>query len=207
MPFYHAVPRRSPVHPGFNLHLSLAFPRESHPLEEETLSLELTCSNGTLPEGLHVGDVSLLSSEFRDVVSARNITPVTPGTFPALEPDLPERFTSHLFLASLSLANADSLRSLLNLYVFSGNRSKASVAANRKRVAGIEEVTVRPCERWVRGMLLGGREILVKARKDHFGGPGDLYLFGCVLERFIAQCAEPNTFTLVTLEETLKGGG
>jgi len=56
-------------------------------------------------------------------------------------------------------------------------------------------------------MLLGGRDVRVKARKDHFGGPGDLYLFGCVIERFIAQCAEPNTFTVVTLEETLKGGG
>jgi len=91
--------------------------------------------------------------------------------------------------------------------VFSGNRSGASVAANKKRVAGIEEVTALPCERWVRGMLLSGRDVRVKARKDHFGGPGDLYLFGCVLERFIAQCADPNTFTALTLEETLKGGG
>ena len=203
MPVYHAVPRKSPVHAGFNVHLSVAFPRESPLPEEETLSIALPCSNGTLPEGLHVGDVSLLSSGFTDTVSVRNITPVTPGTYPPLEPDL----TTHLFLTTLSLASADTLRSLLELYVFSGNRSMASVAANKKRVAGIEEVTALPCERWVRGMLLGGREVRVKARKDHFGSPGNLYLFGCVLERFIAQCAEPNTFTVVTLEETLKGGG
>jgi len=207
MPVFHTAPRKSPVHAGFNVHLSAAFPQGSPLPEEETLSIELTCSNGTLPEGLHVGDISLLSSGIPDTVSVRNIIPVTPGTFPPLEPDLAERFTTHLFLTSLSLASADTLRSLLELYVFSGNRSRASVAANKKRVAGIEEVTARPCERWVRGMLLGGREVRVKARKDHFGGPGDLYLFGCVLERFIAQCAEPNTFTVVTLEETLKGGG
>jgi type VI secretion system protein ImpG len=207
MPVHHTVPRKSPVHAGFNLHLSVAFPQGSPLPEAETLSIELSCSNGTLPEGLHVGDISLLSSGFPDTVSVRNITPVTPGTFPPLEMDLAERFTTHLFLTSLSLASADTLRSLLELYVFTGNRSKASVAASRKRVAGIEEVTALPCDRWVRGMLLGGREVRVKARKDHFGGPGDLYLFGCVLERFIAQCAEPNTFTLLTLDETLKGGG
>jgi type VI secretion system protein ImpG len=104
-----------------------------------------------------VGDVTRLSSESTDTVSARNITPINPGTFPPLAPDLADRFTSHLFLACLSLSSADTLRSLLDLYVFSGNRSGASVAANRKRIAGIEDVTARPCDRWVRGMLLGGR--------------------------------------------------
>jgi type VI secretion system protein ImpG len=206
-PVYHTVPRKSLVHGGFNVHLSAAFPQGSPPPEEETLSVQVTCSNGTLPEGLHVGDVSLLSPGFSDRVSVRNITPITPGTFPPLAPDLADRFTAHLFLPGLSLASAGNLRSLLELYIFSGNRSKASVAANRKRVAGIEEVTVLPCDRWVRGMLLNGREVRMKVRKDHFGGPGDLYLFGCVLERFIAQCAEPNTFTILNLEETLKGGG
>lgn len=203
---YHTFPRKSPVHAGFDLHLSVAFPLGGPPPEEETLSIELTCSNGILPEGLHVGDISLLSSGVPDCVSVRNITPITPGTFPPLAPDLAERFSAHLFLPGLSLANADTLRSLLDLYVFSGNRSGASVAANRKRIAGIEDVTARPCERWVRGMLLSGREVRVKVRRDHFGGPGDLYLFGCVLDRFLAQCAEPNTFTQLTLDETLKGG-
>jgi type VI secretion system protein ImpG len=203
---YHTFPRKSPVHAGFDLHLSVAFPLGGPPPEEETLSIELTCSNGILPEGLHVGDISLLSSGAPDFVSVRNITPITPGTFPPLAPDLAERFTAHLFLPGLSLANADTLRSLLDLYVFSGNRSGASVAANRKRIAGIEDVTARPCDRWVRGMLLSGREVRVKVRRDHFGGAGDLYLFGCVLERFLAQCAEPNTFTQLTIDETLKGG-
>jgi type VI secretion system protein ImpG len=203
---YHTLPRKSPVHAGFDLYLSVAFPQGSPSPEEETLSIELTCSNGTLPEGLHVGDVSLLSSGAPDCVSVRNITPISAGTFPPLAPDLADRFATHLFLASLSLANANTLRLLLDLYVFSGNRSRASVAANKKRVAGIEEVTALPCDRWVRGKLMSGREIRIKTRKDHFGGPGDLYLFGCVLERFLAQCAEPNTFTMLTLEETLKGG-
>jgi type VI secretion system protein ImpG len=149
-----------------------------------------------------VGDISRLPSELTDTVSARNITSVTPATFPPLEKHLADRFTTHLFLAGLSLSNGDTLRSLLELYI-----SADASAADRKRVAGIEEVTTRPCQRWVKGKLLEGREILVRVRRDHFSGPGDLYLFGCVLERFLAQCAEPNTFTMLTLEETMKGGG
>lgn len=207
MPVYHMSPRKSPFRNGFDMHLSIACPQGSPPSEDETLSVQLTCTNATLPEVLHRGDVSLLSADLTDNVSVRNITAISPGTFPPLEPNLPERFTTHLFLNSLSLANANSLRSLLDLYIFSGNRSKASFAANRKRVAGIEEVTARSCDLWVRGMLMRGKEVRVQARKDHFGGPGDLYLFGCVLDRFIADCADPNTFTVLKFEETLKGGG
>ena len=45
----------------------------------------------------------------------------------------------------------------------------------------------------------------LKLRKDHFAGPGDMYLFGCLLDRFFGYCAGPNTFTVLSLEETLKG--
>lgn len=205
-PVYQTMPGKSAVHAGFDIYLSAAWPLESHPSGDETLSIQLACGNGTLPEGLHTGDVTRLSSPLTDTVSARNINPINPGTFPPPPPELGDRFTTHLFLSCLSLASIDILPSLLELYLFSGNRSGASVAANGKRIAGIREITAMPCHRWLRGMPLSGREVRVKARGDHFGGPGDLYLFGCVLERFLAQCAEPNTFTMLTLEETLKGG-
>ncbi len=200
-PVYYAGPRKSPLHAGFDLHLSVGLPRGNALPEEETLSVRLTCSNGTLPERLRIGDLSMLPSGFPDNLSVRNIIPVTPGSFPPLEPDLARRLTTHLYINGLTLADAGNLRSLMELYVFSRS------AANRKRIAGIEEVTYAPCERWVSGKLLNGREIRVKARGDHFGGPGDLYLFGCVLDRFLAHWADPNVFTLLSIEETLKGGG
>jgi type VI secretion system protein ImpG len=183
----------------------VAYPPGSPPAEPETLSVQLTCSNGTLANGLRIGDISQPVAGFPAGVSVRNIIPVTPGVLPPLNSDSARRLSTHLALNCLSLANAGNLRSLLELYIFAGNRAKAAVAANRKRVAGIEEVTMRPCDRWVSGVLMGGREVRVKLRKDHFAGPGDMYLFGCLLDRFFGCCAGPNTFTVLSIEETLKG--
>ncbi|NMC75018.1 MAG: type VI secretion system baseplate subunit TssF [Geobacteraceae bacterium] len=206
-PVYHAVPVRSQVHAGYDLRLSVGMPLGGALPEEETLSIQLTCTNGVLPEGLRIGDVSELPPGLPDSLSVRNITPIRPGTFPPLEPDLPERLTRHLYLNCLTLGNGANLRSLLELYVFSGNRSRASSDADLKRIAGIEEVTVLASERWVNGVPMTGREVRVKVRRDHFAGPGDLYLFGCVLDRFMAECAEPNTFTVLIVQESIKGGG
>lgn len=204
-PVYHVVPAKSPLHAGFDMHLSVGMPPGGALPEEETLSVQLTCTNGTLAEGLCVGDVSVVPPGLSGNLSVRNITPIQPGDFPPLEPDLPERFTRHLYLNGLTLGNGANLRSLLELYVFPGNRSEASSAANLKRIAGIGEVSALPCERWVNGVMMTGREIRMKVRQDHFAGPGDMYLFGCVLDRFIGDCAEPNTFTVLILEEALKG--
>lgn len=204
-PVFHTGSRKSQVCDGYDVHLSVAYPADCRPVEEEVLSVGLTCTNGTLSERLRIGDLTYKSGCLPEDVSARNITPVTPGNFPSLEPDLLRRFSTHLSLNCLSLASAESLRSLLELYIFPWNRGATSVAAGRKRVAGIESVAVLPCEKWVKGVLMRGREIRIKARRDHFGGPGDMYLFGCLLDRFMGYCSAPNVFTVLVLEETLRG--
>ncbi len=41
-------------------------------------------------------------------------------------------------------------------------------------------------------------------RQDHFAGPGDLYLFGCVIDRFLAEYASINSYTKLVMNEVLK---
>lgn len=204
-PVYHTSLRASPVRAGCDVYLSIAYPKGSIPPENETLTVRLTCTNGTLPESLRIGDICLPTSSSPEGISFRNITPVTPGTLPPLEPGLPWRLTSHLSLNYLSLADAGNLRSILELYVFPGNRPNAAVTANMKRIAGIEWVTESACDRLVGGVLIRGRDIRLRMRLDHFAGPGDMYLFGCVLDRFLGGYASINTFTRLILDETLKG--
>ena len=57
----------------------------------------------------------------------------------------------------------------------------------------------------MRGHLLRGREIALSLRRDHFAGPGDLFLFGSVLDRFLGGFASLNSFTRLTIREVLRG--
>jgi len=51
-----------------------------------------------------------------------------------------------------------------------------------------------------------GREIRIRVRQDHFAGPGDLYLFGCVLDNFFGMYASLNTYTRLVINESMRGG-
>jgi len=171
----------------------------------ETLSIALTCTNGALPENLRIGDIRTAESGIPATVSCGNITPVHPGVPPPLGPELLWRLTTHLYLNHAPLGNVDHLSTLLKLYLLEENASGASLTANLKRVAGIEEVAVTPDEAMVEGVPVRGSHIRLKVRGDHFAGAGDLYLFGCVLDRFQAEYSSINHFTRLTIEEPRQG--
>jgi type VI secretion system protein ImpG len=119
--------------------------------------------------------------------------------------DLLWRLLSHLSLNYLSLARPENLRALLELYVFPEGRDRAAILANRKRIAGIENIEARGSDRLVSGILMRGQKIKLSLRQDHFASQGDLFLFGCVLDYFLGCYGSINTYTYLTIEEVLKG--
>ena len=114
-------------------------------------------------------------------------------------------FLSHLSLNYVSLAKAENLRALLELYVFEKGRDRTLALANKRRIAGLEKLVTKPADRLVSGILMRGREIMLSARNDHFASQGDLYLFGCVLDYFLGAYASMNSFTTLKLKEVLRG--
>jgi len=202
VPVYHASLHESPVRRAFDVYITTTYPDGSQPPEHETLSIDLTCTNGALPDNLRRGDISIPAAAMPESVSFRNITPINPELSPPLDPDLLWKLTSHL---SIKLENAANLGSLLELYVFPDRRGRAVATANLKRIDGIEEVTQRPGDCLVKGVMMRGLDIRMKMRQDHFACPGDLYLFGCVLNHFLGGYASINTFTRLTIDECLKG--
>lgn len=205
-PAYHVLLAQSQRQNGYDLHLGLAFPGEIPPADSETLSIALTCSNGRLPENLRIGDITEPVSALPNSVTARNITPISPGQPPPLGPGLLRQLTSHLYLNHLSLERVEHLRTLLELYVFPSNGSTARTAANLKRIAGIEALEVRAGQQLVEDIPLRGREICIRVRQDHFAGAGDMYLFGCLLDQFLGRYASLNSYTRLVFYETLRGG-
>ena len=92
------------------------------------------------------------------------------------------------------------------MYIFSERQERGQEIANRRRIDGIQEVSAAPETRLMgRGSLLRGQRLRIKCRPDHFSGIGDMYLFGCVLNHFLADYASINSYTRVELEDVFSG--
>jgi type VI secretion system protein ImpG len=204
-PTYHARFTQSLQHGGHDAHLSLAFPGDVPAAGSETLSIALTCSNGSLPEQLGIGDITEPLSALPSFVSARNVTPINPHQPPPLGPGVLAQLASHLYLNQVPLEQLEHLRRLLELYVFPGGRSVAKGAAHLKRIAAIEAVETTAIEQMVAGLPMRGRDIRIRAREGHFAGPGDLYLFGSVLDRFLGYYASQQSFTRLIFSDPSRG--
>jgi type VI secretion system protein ImpG len=204
-PVYHVNMRTLPVRAGFDVYLSVVYPQGSAPPASETLSIELLCTNGFLPDEIRTGDIALPTSTSPEQVAFKNLRPPTSNILPPLGTDLLWRLISHLSLNYASLSNTENLQALLNLYLFKDPRKPEAFLANEKRVAGIQGITSKGADRLVSRVMMRGREIQLEARHDHFASQGDLFLFGSVLDHFLGSYASINTFTLLTLREVITG--
>ncbi len=202
---YQIIHSLSPLNNKPEVSLAFAYSPENLDLIEETLSINLTCTNGTLPEQLQLGDISQQTSDSSGLLSFKNITPVTSPIDPPLKGDMLWKLLSHLSLNFLSLADVDALKTLLNLYLFSEGRDRSKVSANIKRVDGIIDYAVKPTDLLVKGVMMRGQEIMMTVRQDHFASMGDLIIFGSVMDEFFGEYSSFNTFTHFKMKDSLSG--
>lgn len=195
----------SPVTNAPEAILYLSYPPDGAEPAKETISMGLTCTNGDLPEKLKSGDICMPTSDSPELLNFFNIIPPTSPIDPPSGENITWRFLSHLILNLLSIANRDNLKDLLQLYVFPESRDRAKVAANLKRIESIQDLKIRPADRLTAGIMTRGQAIELTARGDHFAGPGDLYIFGSVLDLFLGVYSSLNVFTQFSLKESLSG--
>jgi len=205
VPSYHTVIRPAAVGRGSDTFLSVNYAPGTEPVPE-TLSLRITCTNRHLPESLQLGDLCRPTGSSPERMNFQNIRPITPSISPPTGEALLWRVIGMVSLNLLSIANAENLKSLLALHIFGERSEQGATAANRRRIDGIEAVTATPETRLVgRGSVLRGQRVQVKCRPDHFGGIGDLYLFGCMLDHFLSNYAGINAYTRVELVDAFSG--
>jgi type VI secretion system protein ImpG len=172
-----------------------------------TLTVETTCLNRDLPSQLPFGgdQPRLELSEGRGPVgSIRCLTPPTPTRRPALKHGALWRLISHLTLNHLSLVEDDTeaaaLREVLKLYDF------ADSPATRALIDGIRAAHSQRVTARVGGpgkvAVCRGVEVTLRFNAERFAGQG-LYLFACVLERFLALYCSINSFS--KLVATIEG--
>ncbi|CCO24156.1 type VI secretion system baseplate subunit TssF [Maridesulfovibrio hydrothermalis] len=203
MPVYTVHHRRSVVRENTDIFLSVAYSSQGKEPRLETLSMSLTCTNGTAAEKLRYGDISKPTETSPELASFENIRQPTSPVQPPLGNNLLWRLLSHLYINYLSVADVESLRAMVKLYVFTDTRDRGSVVANTKRVEALTGLEVTEDDRLVRGVVMRGREIKMSLTCDGFANSGDMYLFSSVMNRFFSGYASVNCFTRLTVEDTL----
>jgi type VI secretion system protein ImpG len=204
-PIYHISHKRSNIGNLIDAMISFTYPEEKKLPTTETLSIILKCTNGELVDKIQVGDITQSTATSPELLSFTNIRPPTSSVLPPLGKDILWRFLSLYSLNCLPLANSENIKALLNLYLFTESRDKASIYANQRRIDGITNIKVSPADKLVRGYMMRGQDIELDLRGDHFANDGDMFLFGTVLDEFFSSYANINSFTQFRLEEKIKG--
>lgn len=202
---WHVACEKSLVGEGYSAFISLDEHEDEASSNREKLLIDMTCTNGELPEKLAVGEIRLRAGATPEAVEFRNITPVTPALFPSSGINRPWRFLAGLSLNYLATSTVENFRSILRLYSAPDNRNQALAKANEKRIDGIVGIDVQKTGRVIRGRMIPGYDIRLKLSGDHYSGPGDLYLFSTVLERFFGGYVTGNCFTRLMVEDVTSG--
>lgn len=189
----------SPIDSGIDTYLSILTPRESD-IEpgQETLSIDLVCTNRFLPGELRLGDICVPTPRSPTVARFTNITGVTSPAIPPLGSELHWRLLSHVALNQNSLADAESLRAMLSLYDLLPEGHPQG-RTNRLRIASIREVTARPARHVMHDVPVRGTALNIVIDENNFPSIGDAFLFGCALDSLFGALVPINSFSRLTL--------
>ncbi len=169
----------------------------------EVLTVHVTCTNrdlpGRLPFGDPEGDFDLEAAA--PVARINSLVKPTPTRRPFLRGALQWRLVSRLSLDFLSLVEGgeDAVRENLELYDYEDS------PATRQQIAGIvgldsEHVTKRIGQSFGRGV-----QTTVTFDEGKFVGAG-LFLFACILERFLGQYVSVNSFSQMVAKTVQREG-
>jgi type VI secretion system protein ImpG len=196
---------------GSEVYLSLVDPREA-PFSEDLrqLGVRALCSNRDLPLLMPLGGAKgdLVPAQTLPVQAVRVVKgPSRP--LPATgEGAAGWKLVNQLSLNHLSLTDTDpvqgaaALRELLRLHVPAGD------GAAQRQVDGVRSVQLRPVVRRLPmpGPITFGRGVEVTVEVDDLAFEGaSAFLFGCVLERFVARHVSLNGFTQTRVRSPARG--
>lgn len=175
-----------------------------HPVEE-TISIELTCTNRDLPGALGAGDICKPTDSSPPTTTFKNLQRPTPTICPPLGKSLHWRLISHMTLNYVSLTNVDHFKELMRVYDFQSENDAQQLLVHQRMLEGILTIQTEFDERLIRGAIVRGSQIQIELNEDHFAGEGDAYLFSSILDRFMGLYATVNAYTQLTARFSRSG--
>lgn len=191
---------------GTDLYISFAGGGRAGELPtDETISMELTCTNRELPSALRAGDIREPTDSTPAGIKFRNIRKPSATIPPPLGKEMHWRLISHMSLNYVSLVNAEHFKELLRVYDFQAEFDAQAAMAHQRMLDGIVSLRSQYKERMVRGAPIRGVQVDLHLNEDHFAGEGDAYLFATILDRFLGLYVTLNSFSQLNLRLTRSG--
>jgi len=162
---------------------------------DETLSLEVTCSNRRLPMALGINDINQPTDQCPTGVRFRNLTKPTSPLSAPIGTTLEWQLLGHLSLNYRTLAQVDVLRSLLDLYDIRAQVDQQARQAHRRLLESIAALNLRPTTIISGGTPMRGAAVELTLKDDHFDNEGDMHLFATLLDEVFSQYVGLNSFS------------
>ena len=171
----------------------------------ETVSLELTCTNRSLPETLRAGDIIYPTSESPEFVTFKNITRVTSAFPPPVRDGLHWQMIANLALHYRPLAHLDSLRTLLASYDVRAMFDRQAERASKQLLEGMVSISTETVDRLSKGVPVRALQTRMQMRESKFGAKGiqgesSMFVFASVLSGFFSQFAPINSHHQLVVE-------
>lgn len=182
---------------GTRLDRLISFTREDETEQnraDETISIRLSCFNGSAPAHLGVGDVLRPTHSVPSFVIPTNLTRPTAPCYPLVDGTLQWQLISALSLNYLSLQDARALRSILMAFDFPSRVDRQRERGAQARLDGIESIASERIDRLFRGLPVRGMRTTLRLRESAFSCEGEMFLFASVLAEFFALYATVNSF-------------
>ncbi|MNU53656.1 hypothetical protein D3C71_426910 [compost metagenome] len=190
-PHYSVRQRSSLLHDGLDTYLSLGTP---HSDVQETLSIELMCTNQNLPRKLKLGDINQSCEQTPEFLSFRNITSVTSCFAPPLNKDFLWKLISNMSLNYLSLADVNALKLILETYDLPRYYDQHAENISKRLLGGLKSIKHQHVDRLHRGLPVRGLRTELTIDPQGYIGEGDLFVFASVLNEFFALYASLNSY-------------
>ncbi|CAM7505095.1 type VI secretion system baseplate subunit TssF [Citrobacter portucalensis] len=183
------------------IHADGSFPDASL-LNNEVVSVSLTCTNRELPVQLRPGDITDTASKNAAVASFRNITRPTRPLWPVIDGSLHWSLLSAMNLNYLSLLDADALKQVIGNFDRHAIHHPQMARLSQQKLDAIERLETAPVDRLFTGIPVRGLASTLYLHPEPFVCEGEMYLLGAVLSHFLSLYASVNSFHMLTVVNT-----
>ena len=162
--------------------------------EQETLSIELTCTNSNLPRQLRPGEINQPCEQAPESLTFRNITVPTASFAPPLDQNFLWKLISNMSLNYLSLTDINALKVILETYDLPRYHDRQAQKVSQTRLNALRSISHQAGDRLHHGLPIRGLQVDLTVDPHGFLGDGDLFVFASVLNEFFALYASLNSY-------------
>ncbi|KPX31982.1 hypothetical protein ALQ50_01388 [Pseudomonas coronafaciens pv. coronafaciens] len=202
-PWYSVRHRDSLLQGGLDTYLSFDVRTDR---KNETISIELTCTNDDLPLRIPAGGICRSGDETPDFLRFSNITTATKSYAPPVGQDFLWRVISNMSLNYLSLASIEALKVILETYDLPRYYDKHAEKVSQRLLNGLKSIHHQHVDRLHEGRPVRGVKTELLIAPEGLADEAGLFLFASVLNEFFALYASLNSFHELHVK-TAQGGG